>query len=229
MLNDWIDLTARALFDAWDGFIMFVPRLLGALIVFLIGWAIAAGIGKLVAEILKQLKLNTLFENEGWKKALQKAEVQVNISSFVGAIFKWLLIIVFLSIAVEILGLMQFAGFLNTILAYLPNVVVAVLIFVVAVIISDILEKVVRAAVEGAKVGYGKIAGTIVKYSLWIFAFFAMLDQLNIARNLINTLQSGIVYGVVIFFALGGAIALGLGGKDAAREAIDSWKKRLQG
>jgi len=89
---------------------MFLPKLIGAIIVFIIGWFISVGIGKLVAEILKRLRFNSIFERGCWKEALEKAELKVDPSGFVGAIVKWVLVIVFLLAAVEILGMVQFAG-----------------------------------------------------------------------------------------------------------------------
>lgn len=224
-LRSWVDITGDALTNLWAGFIGFIPNLIGAIIVFSIGWVFAVAIGQLVVEILKKIKFNRIFEKGGWKTALEKAEIKVDASAFIGAIFKWVLLIVFLLAAVEILGLEQFAGFLTKVLGYLPNVIVAALIFVVVVIIADILEKIVRAAVEGVKVGYGHLVGAIVKWSLWIFAIMAILYQLKIAPALIQT----IITGVVALIVIAGGIAFGLGGKEVAAEILQSLKKRAVG
>jgi len=223
ILTDWFDVTTAALKELWYGFITFTPKLIGALIVFLIGWLIAVVVGKIVAEILKKLQFNKLFDKGGLKEALQRADLKADASEFIGTIFKWVLVIVFLSISVEILGLAQFSVFLNNVLEYLPNVIVAVLIFVVAVIITDILEKIVRASVESVKVGYGGLVAAIVRWSIWIFAVFAILFQLNIARDLIQTLLQGIVWLIV----LAGGIAFGWGGKDVAAELLQDLKRKM--
>ena len=225
MILDWYGITAEALGDLWVGFVDFIPRLIGAIIVFVIGWFISVAIGKIVAGILRKIKFNRLFDKGNWKPALEKAEIKVDPSSFIGAIFKWVLVIVFLLAAVEILGFVQFADFLTDVLAYLPNVIVAALIFVVAVIIADIVEKVVRAAVESVRVGYGNLIGGVVKWAIWIFAILAILYQLKIAPGLIQT----IVNGVVALIVISAGIAFGLGGKDAAAEALESLKKRIRG
>ena len=225
ILADWWNITADALIGLWQGFIIFIPNLVGALIVFLIGWLISIGVGKLVAEILKRLKFNQVFERGNWKTALARAEIKVDPSGFIGAIFKWVLLIVFLLAAVEILGLTQFANFLTRVLAYLPNVIVAALIFVVAVIIADILEKVVRAAVEGTKIGHGQLVGAIVKWSIWIFAILAILTQLKVAPGLIQTLLTGVVALIVI----SGGLAFGLGGKGLATEILQDLKRKIKG
>jgi len=155
---------------------------------------------------------------------LEKAEFKVDASEFVGVLIKWVLVIVFLSAAVEILGLTQFVGFLNSVLTYLPNVVVAALILVVTVIISDLAEKVIRASVEGMRVGYGKLAGSIAKWAIWVFSIFVILEQLQIGRGMVTILMQGIVYLIVIAAGL----AFGLGGKDIATDVLKALKKRIE-
>ncbi len=161
-------------------------------------------------------------------KALQRANVEVNPSEFIGVIFKWVFVIISLLLAVNVLGLATFAGFLVQVLDYLPNVIVAVLVFVVVIIISDIIEKVVRTTVERLKVGYGYIASSIVKWTIWIFTFFLILDLILPANLLIKTLYTSIVYGIVGSLALGVGLAIGLGGKDTAAKIISDMYKKIE-
>jgi len=224
MILDWADVTILAFQNLWQGFLNFIPILIGAIVVFVIGWFISVGVGKLITEILKKAKFDQIFEKGGWKTALAKAEIKVDASGFIGAIVKWILVIVFLLAAVEILGLPQFADFLRGVLGYLPNVVVASLIFVVTVIVVDIVEKLVRASVESIKVGYGQVVSAIVRWSIWIFAILAILHQLGIARPFMEILFTGLVAMLVI--SLG--IAFGLGGKDVAAEILQDLKRKLK-
>ncbi len=207
----------------------FVGRLILAIVVFIIGYLISIGIGRLITEVLKSVKFNKLFEKEGWRKALQRANVDVNPAEFIGVIFKWIFVIVALLIAVDVLKLTAFAGFLTQVLNYLPNVVLAVLVFVVAIVISDLVEKVVRATVERLKVGYGYVASSIVKWAIWVFSFFLVLGLLlpPQANALVQTLYSSIVYGVVGALALGIGLAIGLGGKDTAGKIISDMYRKI--
>ena len=226
MVLDWIDVTIQALQNLWQGFLSFIPVLFGAVIVFIIGWFFSVGVGKLVAEVLKKLKLNQIFEKGAWRNALEKAEIKVDASAFVGAVVKWILIVVFLLAAVEILGLVQFAIFLKGVLGYLPNVIVAVLIFVVTVIVVDIVEKIVRAAVEGIKVGSGQIVSAVVKWSIWVFAILAILTQLRFeAADWIFELIKIVFMGIVLI----AVVAFGLGGRDMAAEILQDLRKKLKG
>jgi len=211
-----------------QGLVVFVADLVLAIIVFVIGYLISNVIGKVITEILKSLKFNKLFEKEGWSQALQRANINVHPAEFIGAIFKWVFVIVSLLLAVDILQLAQFGIILTQVLNYLPNVVVSALIFVSAVIISDIVEKVVRVTVERMKVGYGYIASSIVTWAIWIFTVFLILDQLLPQSLLISTLYSAIIYGVVGSVSLGVAIAIGLGGKDTAAQIISEMKRKIE-
>lgn len=223
MITDWYLITLQALQNLWQGFLIFVPKLIGAIIVFIIGWFIALGVARLITEILRRIKFNRIFERGAWKRALEKAEIKIDISEFIGAIGKWILVIIFLLAAVEILGFVQFADFLRRVISWLPNLLIAVLIFIVTVILADILEKISRAAVEGIRVGYARLVGAIVRWSIWVFAIIAILYQLGIVRPFMETLFTGFVALLVISFG----IAFGLGGKDVAAEILQNLKKKL--
>ncbi len=222
--QDWSVITVQALQDLWAGFLNFIPKLIGAVIIFIVGWFIAIWIGKLVTEVLKRVKFDKLFEKTKWEESMSKSDVKMKMSGFLGMIVKWILVIVFLSVAVEILGLSQFSGFLRDIIAWLPNVVVAAAIFVAAVIISDLAEKLIRAVVQKMNVGYAGLAGAIARWAIWIFAGFAILGQLDVATEITQILMAGIVALIVV----SASIAFGIGGKDLARDLLESARRKLK-
>ncbi len=225
MINsNWLVTTQEAFQNLLAGLIEFIPTIVGAIIMLTVGWFISVGIGKLIAKILEKIKFNQFLEKAGWKSTFDKAEIKVDATNFIGAIFKWILFIVFLLAAVDILGLKQFANFLTNILNYLPNVAIATLIFVTTVIIADIAEKIARAGVEGIKIGYSNMVAIIVKWSIWIFAISAILIQLGIASALMLTLFTGIV----AFLVIAGGLAFGFGGKDVAAEILRDLQKKIK-
>ena len=205
-------------------FLGFLPSLLGAIFIFIIGWFFAVGVGKLVSGILTKLKFNSFFESESWADAMEKADIELNMSEFIGAVIKWILIIVVLWMSVAALEFDQFAEIMEQIVGYLPNVIVAALIFVIAVIMADFLSKIMVAATEKADFVHTGLVGVIVKWGIWLFAIFAILIQLGIAEELLITLFEGLVYMV----AIAGGLAFGLGGKDAAREVISKMKSSFK-
>ena len=223
-IQDWSSITIQALQNLWQGFLNFIPVLIAALIVFIVGWFISVWLGKLVAEILKRLKFDRLFEKTKWEKALEKAEFKIKMSEFIGGIVKWIFVIVFLLVTVEILGLSQFAGFLKAIVSWLPNLVVAAAIFVVAVIVADFAEKLVQVIVGKMNVGYHRFVGGIIKWAIWVFAILAILAQLGVAIEIVQTMIQGFVALLVISCGL----AFGLGGKDLAHDILEGFRKRLK-
>ena len=223
MISEVTQTTRQYLVRMWDGFFLFLPKLIGALFVFIIGWLFASFIGRLIAEILKKLKFNKLFDKSGWKEAFDKAEFKVNPAEFLGSVFKWILVIVFLLASVDILGFKQFAIFLASIITWLPNLMVAILIFVVAVILTDILEKLIKASVKKMGIGYVGLIGTAAKWSIYIFALLAILDQLGVATTIVDALVTGFVGMIALAFGL----AFGLGGRDAAAGLIEDFKRKI--
>ena len=224
MIENWTSITVIALQNLWAGFLSFMPKLLGALIILIIGWIISIWVGKLISEILKRLKFDKIFEKTKWDEALEKADMKMSMSGFLGGLVKWILIIVFLLAAVEILGFSQFSAFVTSIVAWLPNLVVAAAIFVVAVVVADIAEKLIKAVVGKITSKYAGFVGSIVRWSIWIFALLAILSQLGVASDIIQILVSGFVALIVISSAL----AFGLGGKDVAREILEGMKNKLK-
>lgn len=225
MIEELISMFDKPLEIIGERFLQIIPNVIGAVIIFVVGWIISIGVGKLVAGILKRVKFNQLFESGGLQSALEKADIKVSASDFIGAIFKWVSVVIFLLVAVDVLELGEFASLLGKVLGYVPNVIIAVLIFVATVVIVDIVEKVIRVAVEGVRVGSGHLVSMIVKYSIWIFAAMVILSQLEIAKNFMDTLFTGIIALLVISFGL----AFGLGGKEVAAEILGDLKRKIKG
>ncbi len=225
MVN-WYDITSKALSNFWASFINFIPNLIVAIIAFVIGWIIAVIIGKIISQILLRLQFNRLFEKASWREALEKAEIKVNPAEFIGAIFKWVIVIMVLLISVQILlglELNPFQTLLDEFIAWIPNFIIAIVIFIVAVIVADLLDKVVVASVKKIGIEYVGILGLIIRWTIYILAGLAILVQLKVAEALINTL-------IMSFFgmlALALGLAFGLGGKDAAAKLIEDLRRKI--
>jgi len=223
MIQDWSLITTQALQGAWEQILLFLPNLLAAIIIFILGWFVAIWIGKLVAGILNKLQFDALFEKTGWKEALSNADVKVEPSSFIGAVCKWILVIVFLMIVTDIMGWVTFAGLLAGIVAWLPNLLVAVIILVVAIIIADIIEKMVKVSTKKMGVSSVNFLGTLVKWAIYIFAGLAVLLQLGITPKIVEIL----IMGFVGTFALAIGLSFGLGGKEAAARMIEEARRKM--
>ena len=223
MIQDWSLITMQALQGAWEEILLFLPNLIAAIIIFILGWFIAIWIGKLIAQILNKLKFDSVFEKTGWREALNNADVKMNPSSFIGAICKWILVVVFLMIVTDIMGWVAFAGLLAGIIAWMPNLLVAIIILVVAIIIADIIEKLVKVSIKKMGISSVNFLGSVVKGAIYVFAGLAVLLQLGVTPEIVKVLIMGFVGTLTL--ALG--LSFGLGGKDAAARLIEDMKKRV--
>jgi len=225
MVQYLVDVTFQALNEIWQGFILLLPRLFGALIVFLVGWILASIVERIVRDFLKFLKFDQIFEKGGWIDALEKAEIKTKPSEFVGGVAKWVILIVFLITSVKVLFLgygLEFR-FLDEIVSWLPNLIIAVIIFVVASVIAEILSKIIHGSLEKVRVPYGKAVAQGVKWAIYILAFLMILRQIGVTPTIIDAL----VFGFVATFALAFGLAFGLGGKEIAAEILKEIKKKI--
>lgn len=222
----WTGAVVSSLTDLWLQFVGFLPSLIAALVVFFIGWAIAVAIGRLVEKVLMVLRVNQAFESiKGLKSAAERANLSLNIPRLVGEIAKWFLLIVTLLATTDILGLSEVSNFLSSVLLYVPNVVVAALILVIAVLLANFVYRTVLASVEAAGFGSGGAIAAVSKWAIIIFAIFAALLQLNVATQLIQTFLTALF----AMIALAGGLAFGLGGKDMAAKWLKKAEEDLAG
>ena len=137
---------------------------------------------------------------------------------------KWFLILVFLMAATDILGLTQVTSFLQVVIEYLPNVIVAALILLVGAMFAEFMQRLIRASVDAAGLMSAGFLGSVAKWAILIFALFAALDQLGVARSFIITL----LQGFVAMLAIAGGLAFGLGGQGAARDFVGKVRDEMR-
>jgi len=136
---------------------------------------------------------------------------------------KWFIIVVFLMSSFDVLGLSQFAIFLRQVVGYLPQVIVAVLILMVAMVVGSVMERIVIASSKATNIRSAEMLGHITRWSIWIFAILTALFNLGIAPALIQTVVTGVLAGGALAIGL----AFGLGGKDYAKGVIEDTMKKL--
>ncbi len=218
LVQTWGDVLVASFQELWTGVITFVPKLIVAIVVFLIGWVIAVALGKVIAQIIKSIKVDTALRGLGAETALQRAGLRLDAGAFVGGLVRWFFILVFLLASIDVLGLTQVTEFLRSVvLTYIPQVIVAVLILLAAALISDVVQKLVWGAARAANLPSAGLMAGMAKWAIWIFALLAALYQLGIAGIFVQTLFTAFV----AMLAIAGGLAFGLGGKDAAARFID--------
>jgi hypothetical protein len=222
-VNTWGEAITLSLMNLSERFINFFPTLLGALIVFLAGWIIAVTLGKIIERALKAARLDRAVDKLGFNRKMSELGVRTEVSAFIGGLVKWFLVLVFLMAATDILNLVQVTVFLNSIIFYIPNVVVAVVILAMVFLVGNFVYSVVRGSTKAAGVMSATLVATISKWAIIIFGIFAALIQLGVASTLVST----IFIGIVAMLSLAGGLAFGLGGKDEAALILKSLREEI--
>jgi hypothetical protein len=224
VLTDWFDTTRNSWTNVWDKFINFLPNLIGAAIILVLGWIVGMIVAMLIDRLFRIVGLQTLFEKAKLEDILKKADAKKDATAMLASVAKWIIYLVAFVAAANTLLLPDVANFLGRILAFVPVAVAAGAILLIGLVLANFLSNVIKGSVLAANLGSADMVAAIVRYSVFIFAFLAALAQLGIAGSLINIL----FIGLVAFLAIAGGLAFGLGGKDVAQEWLENLKKQLK-
>lgn len=201
------------------GVVNFVPKLIAGTVILLIGIIVASILKQLVIEIFKALQVESLLRKYG----VPEAKKELTWTNILAEIVRWFVVILFLIPTADVWGLPQIVTVLNQFLLYLPNVFVSAIIAMVGFVFARLAHDVVLASVHGVTPETAHTVASTARWAIIIFVLLAVLNQLGVATDLIRILFTGFVAMV----ALAGGIAFGLGGKDSAREILDSIRKKV--
>jgi len=226
VFNTWAEVLSQSFQSLFYGLVAFIPNLVIAIIIFLVGWLIGVGFGRVVTQIVNSLRIDHALRSTGLEQLLARAGFTLSSGKFVGALVEWFFIIVFLVAALDVLHLTTVNLFIsNVVLGYLPQVIVAVLILLVAAVVAESAEKLVIGSAKAASIRSSGLLGKVARYAIWIFAFLAAFEQLNVATAFMQTLFMGIV--IAISLAIG--LAFGLGGQQSAARYLDRFQSDIKG
>lgn len=225
-IDTWGDVLTTSFQNLWLGVVNFVPNLVVALVILILGWLVGALLGRAVWQVFRSLKIDEALRRAGLESFLRRGGISLNSGAFIGGLVKWFVIVVFLVAAFDVLGLAQVNLFLQeVVLAYLPRVIVAALVLLVAGVIGDVTQRVVVASAKAAGVSSAHFAGSLAKWAIWIFAVLVALSQLGIAAAFSQTLFTGVV--IALSLALG--LSFGLGGQESAGRFIERLRSEMSG
>ena len=223
-IQTWADAFTASFQGLLGGLVAFIPNVIFALLIFVLGWLVGAALGRIVAQIVQSLKIDVALKNTPLNEGVERAGFTLDSGAFLGSLVKWFVIIVFLVASLDVLGLAQVNIFLQTVvLSYLPKVIIAVLIVLVGALVAELAKDIVAGSAKAAKIHSANFAGSIAKWAIWIFAILAALDQLQVASSFVQTLFTGVV--VAVSLAVG--LAFGLGGQEAAARYIERIRSEI--
>jgi len=219
------DIITQSLETTYAAVAGFLPQLVAAIIVFLLGWLIAVLLGRVAYHIVKILGVNRALIGLGLGKMFEKGGLRLDAPKFFYELVKWFFIIVFLLAATNILGLVEVSQFLTEVLFYIPNVLVAAIILLAGALVAKLLAGFIRASIKAASLTSANLLASIIRWSVMIFAVLAALVQLKVAADIVRIVIVGLVAGGSLAFGL----AFGLGGKKMAEDVLGDVKKKIEG
>ncbi len=223
-MSVWQSALISSWTQVWTSFLSVLPVVFGAIIVFAIGLVLAYWAKRLVSEFLKIIKVQKFSDQLGIENFLKKAEIKLNFVDILATLVEWMIILVFFLSAVDILGLNVVSEVLTKVLSYIPNILAASLILGAGYFVAGLVENLVRVALSSVDHTLAKPVGKSARWFLLLVTFFAAIDQLQIAKGLINTFFQGLTYTIVLVVGL----SVGLGAKDLISKILSDWYEKIR-
>lgn len=211
-----LDIFVSSLTSFWTELASFVPQLIAALLLLLLGWMLAKLARTGVMRLLTLLKFDKATEKSGLESFMQHADLDLSVGKLLGNLVYWLIILVMIVTVANSLGLSMVAELFNKVVLYIPNVIVAILVLVFGVLVARFINRMVFAYLNNIGVQGALTLSTLSEYGVIVFVVFVALEQLNIGTDLL-TAAFQIGFGAI---GLAFALAFGLGGREWAASVI---------
>jgi hypothetical protein len=218
-VQDWGDAVMVSVTEALQNFLGFLPALVGAILILVLGWIIAGLLAGLVERGLKMIGFERAAQSTGISGFIQRSGSTWTASAIVAEIVKWFIRLIAIQAAASVLGLEQISQIINAIVLWLPNLVVAIAIVVIGALIARFVSGLVRGSTSQMGFTNPDLLAGVAYYAIVVFAVIAAIDQLGIAETVVNTLFTGLVAMVV----LAAGLAFGLGGQQTAAQITAGW------
>ncbi|MBI5033170.1 MAG: small-conductance mechanosensitive ion channel [Chloroflexi bacterium] len=221
-ITDWTTAVITSIALALSMFVTAIPKVIGFLVILLIGWLISWAIGAAITTILRTIRFNDLGNRSGITTFVNNMGVRADPASFVAQIVKWFVRLVVLVVAFDALGLPAVSQVFGQMLAWLPNLIVGLVVLVIGGILASVVSDLVRGSTATAGLGNPELLSTIARIAIWAFAIVVAVNQIGIATTLVNTLFMAFVGALALAFGL----AFGLGGRETASVMWQDWYRR---
>lgn len=226
--SDTLTTLGGSLSDAFStvgsGVVAVLPKIVLAIVIFVAGWIIAAVIARVIEQVFKAIKIDRALEAAGLGDLVSRAGYTLNSGAFIGALVKWFVIVAFLIVSLDLVGLSQVNDFLQgTVVYYLPKVIAAALVLVIGGILAEVVQKGVAGSVRAAGVHSAGFFSGIARWAVWVFTILIALQHLGVVGPFAQTLFTGFV----AMIAIAGGIAFGMGGRDAAARYIEKLREEI--
>src|SRR5436309_15797762 len=185
MITNWGTAIINAFANALNLVLTFIPKFIGFLVILLVGWIIASLVSRALTMLLRKIGFDRLSERIGLTRLEQQMGVRMDTAGVLGKIVFWFLFLVFLVPATDALGIPTVSAVLSGLVAYIPNVFVAILVLFLGTLAATFVADIVRGAVASAHMGSPGIFAGIARWAIIGFAALVALEQLKITPDLI--------------------------------------------
>lgn len=216
-MEQQFDIIVASLTSFWRQLASFVPQLIAAVVLLLLGWLLARLARSGIMRLLTMLKFDRATEKSGLEAFMKHADLDVSVASVIGSLVYWLIILVMIVTVANSLGLQMVADLFNKVVLYIPNVIVAILVLVFGTILARFINRLVFAWLNNMEFDGALTVSTFSEYAMMVFVFFMAMEQLQIANELL-TAAFIIGFGAI---GLAFAIAFGLGARDWAAKVVE--------
>ena len=223
-VTDWGQAIMTSIAAALAMFLGAIPKILAFAVILIVGWIVASLIATAVAALLRAVKFNDLAQRSGFSSFVQKTGIRTDAAGALATIAKWFVRLIVLVVAFDALGLPAVSQVLQQLLLWIPNLVVALVVLVLAGLAANAVQALVRGATAQADLGNPDLLANVARGAVWAFAIVIAVNQLGIATTLVNTLFMATVGAV----ALATGLAFGLGGRETAGKIVAGWYEQGQ-
>jgi hypothetical protein len=221
-MNDFQTVLLPASANVFGQIANFLPKLFGAVLIFLVGIVLSNWAKVLTSQFVKTIRLEKLLKNTDFEKFLKLTKLPHGLEELLGQVVRWIILLIIFIATMNLLGLTAVADVLGKILGYIPNVLSATLILAIGILVAGVLEGVVKGAITHVNGKAARLLGKVTSYTIMVFALLAAISELHIARQFIQTIFTGFVATLTI--ALG--LSFGLGGKDIVAKIMKDWYEK---
>ena len=195
----------------------FLPNLIGALLILIIGWIIAKIFRALSIKFLKLIRFNVVTEKARVDQFLADGGVKKSTIQIIGSLFYWLIMLIVLLTAFNSLGLSAASTLFNQVFMFIPNIIVAVLVLILGLFLANFISQALVTYLKNIEIENADAIGKLTNYAIIVFVISISLTQLSIGEELISSAFL-IVFGAL---CLAMALAFGIGGKEWAAGVIN--------
>lgn len=215
----WYTSASPLVLQAMAEVTIFLPRLIGALLVLLVGALLARFLKRVVVKLFDAIKLSSVIKNTPIEHFFKNAEVGQKAEEVVGSIVYWLVMLMVIQTSVSLLGLSSLSAILSRVINYLPNILTAILILFFGTLLAGVIEGVVKGSIKSIDGHSSRVLGKVASYLVMSITVLAAISELGIASEFIMIL----FVGFVAMLSLGFGLAIGLGGQDVIKKMLNTW------